>query len=241
MKKKAVVIYGREARVGTLLIAKGFGRRHTHVTRIVQKYKPEFEIFCPLKSQKIHGKGRAINEYLLNEEQFLFLGTLFKNSDIVVRFKHRLVREFSKARRQLLAAKAQQSDQKWIMSRDFGKEQRLELTDAIQEFVEYAKDQGSSNADWYYTSITRMTYGLLFILDGKYQNARNLLTAQQFVTLASAERILTKGLRDGMKAKTFYKDIYKTIKQNTLDFAATGQSHVIEEQLKLEEKHEAPI
>jgi hypothetical protein len=54
--------------------------------------------------------------------------------------------------------------------------------------------------------------------------------------LASAERIISKGLKDGMKAKTFYKDIYQSIKTNVLAFAEMhGKSEVIEEQLKLEE------
>jgi hypothetical protein len=39
-----------------------------------------------------------------------------------------------------------------------------------------------------------------------------------------------------MKANTFYKDIYKSIKKNVVAFAEMhGRSDVIEEQLKLEE------
>lgn len=231
-----LMIYQDEARAGTSLIAKGFERTHDQILRLVKKYKENFENFSPLKVKKILTKGRPLEEYLLTEDQFIFLGTLLRNSEIVVNFKEKLVQEFGKARRQLLAAKAQQSNQEWLTHRELGKKQRLRMTDDIKAFVEYAKDQGSKNADKYYMIISRMTNSLLFIFQGKYQNARNLLTPEQLITLASAERIISKGLKDGMKAKTFYKDIYKSIKSNVLAFAEMhGKSEVIEEQLKLEE------
>lgn len=232
-----LMIYDNECRARTSLIANGFQRKHNQILRLVKKYQKNFENFSPLKVKKSSTKGRPLEEYLLTEDQFIFLGTLLRNSEIVVEFKEKLVKEFSKMRRQLAAVKSQQTNQKWIMSRDLGKEQRLGATDAIKEFVEYAKSQGSKNADRYYTIITRMVNGLLFICEGKFKNLRNVLTAQQLMILANAEQIITKGLRDGMKAKTFYKDIYKQIKDNVIQFAGlTGQSHVIEEQLKLEEE-----
>jgi len=112
----------------------------------------------------------------------------------------------------------------------------LELTEAIRDFTDYAKEQGSRNAERYYTNITRMMNGLLFICRGKFKNLREVLTAKQLMTVANAEEIISKGLKDGMKAKTFYKDIYQAVKANVLSFAEMhGKSKVIEEQLKLEE------
>lgn len=237
MKDKLIVINREnEGRAGTLLIAKGFGRRHEQITRLIKKYQENFENLNTLKVLKVKGKGRSFEEYWLTEDQFFFLGTLFKNSPIIVNFKEKLISEFSKCRRQLAAVQAQKSDQKWIMSRDFGKEQRLEATNSIKEFVEYAKVQGSQNADRYFTIITRMANGLLFICGDKFKNLREVLTAKQLMIVANAEQIISKGLRDGMNAKTFYKDIYQDVKQKVLDFAElTGQTRVIEEQIKLEE------
>ena len=238
MKDKIIVIQENEGRAGTFLVARGFQRQHKHILELVSKYQSEFEKFGRLKRRKIQTKGRPIEEILLTEDQFIFLGTILRNSSIVIRFKQKLVEEFSRVRRQLLAVKAQQSDQKWIMSRDFGKEQRFEATEAIKEFVEYAKSQGSENADRYYTIISRMMNGLLFISAGKFKNLRDVLTAQQLMIIANAEQIISKGLRDCMKSKMFYKDIYKQIKENVLKFAGlTGQTHVIEKQLKLKEEH----
>ena len=236
MSKQLVTILNNQPLVGSSLVATGFNRQHKHVLELISRYESDFEDFGRLKRRKISTKGRPIDEYLLNEDQFLLLGAYFKNTPIARDFKKKLIGEFSRMRRQLAAAKSQQSNEKWIMSRDFGKEQRLEATDAIKDFVEYAKDQGSQSASRYYTIITHMVNGLLFICEGKFKNLRNVLTAQQLMILANAEQIITKGLRDGMKAKTFYKDIYKKIKSDVIQFAGlTGQSHVIEEQLKLED------
>jgi phage regulator Rha-like protein len=237
MNKQLVKIHNNEPRISSFLIAQGFEKRHEHVVRLIKRYKERFERFKPLAVVKrTQKKGRPVDEYLLTEGQFFFLGTIFKNSEIVLDFKEKLAKEFVRVRAQLLAVKTQQSDQKWIMARDFGKEQRLEATDSIKEFVEYAKSQGSGNADHYYTIITRMANGLLFVCEGKFKNLRNVLSPRQLMTIANAEEIISKGLRDGMKANTFYKDIYKSIKKNVVAFAEMhGRSDVIEEQLKLEE------
>lgn len=239
MENKLVIIHKNEPRIGTSLIAVGFERQHKIVLELVTRYAEDFEEFGSLKRHKLVSKkrGRPVDEYILNEDQFLLLCTYFKNTHIARAFKKKLIKEFSNARRQLAAARMRQASAEWIASRDFGKKQRLALTDTIKEFVEYAKEHGSKRADWYYATISKMVVGLLFILDGKYQNIRDVLSDHQLVVLASAEQIITKGLRDGMKAKTFYKDIYRQIKDNVIQFAGlTGQSHVIEEQLKLEEK-----
>ncbi|MBT8373943.1 MAG: Rha family transcriptional regulator, partial [Deltaproteobacteria bacterium] len=129
MKKKTIVIYENEGRAGTFLIAKGFERRHEQVFRLIKKYQKDFEDFSTLKVSKVYGKGRPVNEYLLTEDQFLFLGTLFKNSSTVIEFKKKLIKEFAKTRKLLFAAKSQHKNSKWQFSRDFGKDKRKETTD----------------------------------------------------------------------------------------------------------------
>ena len=74
MQNKLVVIDKEsEGRAGTFLIAKGFGRRHEQVVRLVKKHQRRFENFSTLKVSKVHGKGRPIEEYLLTQDQFFFL------------------------------------------------------------------------------------------------------------------------------------------------------------------------
>jgi phage regulator Rha-like protein len=232
-----VTIHNNEGRAGTFLIAQGFNRRHEHVVRLVKRYRKEFEEINHLKWQKIKTKGRDLEECLLDEDQFLFLGTLFKNNDQVVKFKLRLVQEFKKCRRQLEQALNQKNDPTWNQLRLTSKTLRLFETDIIQRFITYAKEQGGTpdGCNMYYSNFTKMTNGLLFICEGKFKNIRDVLTPEQLMTVGAAEQIIGKAIEDGMKNKMFYKDIYKDVKSKVLAFAElTGQSKVIEDCLLIE-------
>lgn len=234
--KNIVIIHENEGRAGTFIIAEGFKRRHEHVTRLVKKYQIKFEEFGHLRWQKVKTKGRSVKECLLNEDQFLFLGTLFKNNDQIVEFKHRLIKEFKKCREQLAKALNQKHDPVWNQTRLTGKTIRLLETGAIQEFIAYAKEQGGTPAgcDMYYKNFTEIMNILLFICEGKFKSLRNVLTPEQLMTVGSAEQIIGKSLRYDMKANVFYKDIYKNAKKKVELFAELhGQSEVISKQLSL--------
>lgn len=234
--KNIVIIYDGEGRAGTFLIAEGFKRRHEQITRLVKKYQDKFEELNPLKVQKIKTKGRSVKEYLLTEDQFLFLGTLFKNNDQVVEFKYRIVKEFSKCRKQLAKALNQKHDPVWNQTRLTGKTIRLLETGAIQEFIAYAKEQGGTpeGCDNYYSNFTQITNTLLFICEGKFKSLRDVLTPEQLMTVGAAEQIIGKALRNDMKDNVFYKDIYKKVKKKVELFAElNGQSEVISKQLSL--------
>lgn len=83
-----------QARIGTFYIAKSFGRKHEHVIRLVKKYQDKFQTLNLLLAQKVKTKGRPIEEYLLTENQYFFLGTLLKNNELSVNFKLKLVKLF---------------------------------------------------------------------------------------------------------------------------------------------------
>ncbi|MCP3941087.1 MAG: Rha family transcriptional regulator [Desulfobacteraceae bacterium] len=231
-----VKIINDEPRAGTWLIAKGFEREHKHILRLVSNYNSDFLDFGALKTQKSKSTGgRPVNEILLNENQTMFLGTLLRNSDIVVKFKKELIIKFDQIIKELNKTKEMQKDDKWIASRKQGKLIRLEATDCIKDFIVYAESQGSKNGKMYYTSLTRMMNGLLFIVDGKFKNLRNVMSPRQLMTVSSAEQIIEKALKKGMKNNMFYKDIYKLAKENVGIFAELhGKSSVIES-LKIKE------
>lgn len=237
--KQVVKVDNDEPRAGTKLIADGFKRQHKDVLKLVHRYEKRFLRYGDLKRKTLKSGekgGRPGEEFLLNQGQFMFLGTLFRNSnDEVLDFKENLVAQFIELRDRLIKAKAQRGNKDWNLARDFGKESRRLETYAIKEFVEYAKAQGSRSAQMYYNNITRMMNGLLFIAEGKFKNLRDVATPQQLMTISSAEVIITKGLRDGMKAKIFYKEIYKDVKSRVMQFAELhGQTKIIEDQLKLD-------
>ena len=186
-----------------------------------------------LKVRKLRSTGgRAANEFLLDEDQFMFLGTLLKNTNKVVDFKFSIIQQFKKCRKQLEQTNKYHQQPKYKITREASILVRRTTTDAMQEFIEYAKVQGSKNSGMYYANITKMMNGLLFIVEGKYKNLRNVMSIQQLMTVSSAEQIIDRGLRDGMSRKKYYKDIYQDIKKRVETFAELhGKSDVISDLL----------
>lgn len=247
--KDLVIIHDDEPMVGTWTIAQGFNRDHHDITELLEKYEENFLGFKPRKSsenfsglkprksiptRKLKSTGgRPIVEYLLNEQQTAFLGTLFRNNKQVVTFKETLVRQFYVLKEELFLLDKMKVSSLWIDTRDTGKIKRLEATDRVKEFVEYANNQGSKNANYYYVNITKMMNVALFIVTGKFKNLRDLMTPQQLMVIGAAEGIIDKTLRDNMRKNTYYKDIYKLLKERLLLFAELhGQSEIMLKQLE---------
>lgn len=86
-----------------------------------------------------------------------------------------------------------------------GKMIRMVETDAIKEFIEYAKNNGSQSSERYYAIITKATNEILGIEAGK----RDELSAKQLEHLAMVERVIASALTQGIEKGMNYKDIYK--------------------------------
>lgn len=249
-EKQLVQNHNGEERAGTFFISEGFQRRHDRIIKHVKEY---YEIFLSMEktygrtkpevpTRKVKTKGRSVQEYLLNETQTIFLGTLFRTSskkkdDSVLLFKARLAKDFVALKEQNLALKRHKDEPHYQITRDAGKLVRKQTTDEMKRFVEYATSQGSKSANRYYTNITNMMNGMLFIIEGKYKNLREVMTIQQLMTVSSAEQIINRGLKSGMNKKMFYKEIYRDVKSRVMTFADLhGQTQVIEDHLKIESK-----
>jgi len=228
-----VELWEDEARTGTFLLSQGLDREHKIVRDIIEKYREDFEDFSILKKRKLRSTGgRAANEYMLDEDQFMFLGTLLRNTKKVVEFKKRIIQQFKKCRLENEKLQNHKRQPEYQITRDASKIVRKQTTDVMQRFIEYATSQGSTNSERYYSNITRMLNGLLFIVEGKFKNVREIMTTQQLMTTSSAEQIIDRGLKDGMSRKIYYKDIYKEVKSKVELFAELhGKSEVISKQL----------
>lgn len=244
--EKSVEIYNNESRAGTFIISQGFGRDHYDVVKLIEKYKERFlRLSNKLTSdqfikRKVSAKkaGRPVEEIMLNEQQTIFLGTLFRNTEKVLDFKERLASEFVKCRKQLEKALNQKNDPEWNQARLSGKTIRLPETDMIQKFITYAKKQGGTieGCNMYYSNFTKMMNVLLFICESKFKNLRDVLTTKQLFAVGAAEQIIKKSLGDDMMANVFYKEIYKNAKKKVELFAELhGQSEVLNKQLSIEQ------
>ncbi len=137
------------------------------------------ELKTPTPFQTESGKtvtylqGKATRYAMLTEDHCYFILTLMNNNPKVVEAKLKLVTAFRDARKQLA-----QRD----IARIDGKVARIAETGAIKELVDYAEANGSSNAEMYYQTITRMTNKLLNIEAGK----RNKLSTDILVDIHPA-------------------------------------------------------
>lgn len=198
-------LIANEYRVDSRLLAPELNHRHRTILESLDKYKTQFESLGQLPFQTECGyQNSVIRYFLLNEDQCYFLLTLMRNNNHIIRAKLNLVKAFRDARKQLAERD---------IARLAGKEVRKLETDAIKSLVEYAKASGSSKPEMYYLAITKMTNKALGIESGQ----RDAMDARQLQLLKLAETLVEIAIRDGIKAKLDYKDIYILCKDRVSD------------------------
>ena len=173
----------------SLIISEQTQNEHHSVIKLIRNHLRSLEKFGTCRFEIYKTKGRPLEFAYLNEQQTTLLITFMRNSEIVVNFKVRLVEEFYKMKNVLSKISARQSDEEWRLNRDIGRIARIQETDTIKEFVEYAKSQGSAKAEMYYANISKMENKGLFLIQEKFKNIRDVLTGQQLQVLCSADQI----------------------------------------------------
>ena len=225
MENEIVILHHGEPRVSSWNLKDGFGFNddHRYVVRMIEKYRSDFEEFgvIAIERQKPIGPdgGRPVDAYLLNENQAMFLGTLFRNTFKVIQFKKALVKQFDKQKKLISTMLSQKQNAEWLEARKAGKPIRKIETDVIQRFVDYATNQGSINAKMYYMAISKMENKALFFIEQKYKDIRDILSIHQLGIIGCADTIVANALEDGMKKKMQYKDIYILAKEWIESFA----------------------
>lgn len=207
-----VLLKNKDIFTNSLIIADGTNNEHESIVRILMNYQDKIKslgklYFTDLKSGK---RGRPIKVYFLNEIQSTFLITLLKNTDEVVLFKLELVKQFY-AMRQILLEK---QTPLWQNTREESKINRIAETNEIKQLVEYAKLNGSKNADKYYITFSKLANKAV----GLDSNQRNTATASQLNNLILIEHIINNVIKEGLSQKSYYKDIYQDCKNRINNF-----------------------
>lgn len=204
-----------EFRVDSRTLAPFLNQRHRTILELLDKYPKDFEELNPLTVET--EKGVALPQggfakpsryYMLTEDQCYLLLTYSKNTDEARKRKIKLVKAFRDARTQLV---------KRDIARIEGKQVRHLETDAIRDLVEYARTNGSKNADMYYMTITKMTNAALNIDAGQRDN----LDARKLDEIKIAETMVKIAISDGLNAGLDYKDIYGLCKERVSAIAKT--------------------
>ena len=114
-------------------------------------------------------RGRKYPMFNISRDGFSFLvmGFTGKKADD---WKIKYINAFSKMEQMLL----NQNNTEWLTSREQGKAIRLKETDAIKDFIQYAIDNGSSGAKFYYKHFTNATYKALSLLEHRKPKTRDI-------------------------------------------------------------------
>lgn len=215
-------------RVSTFDLWEKFGyTEHRFFKRVISENIEAFEEdgLMPLERQKPKGAkgGRPDESYLLNEQQFVTLVMLAKNTPEAKEFKLRIKREFFRMREQL------QELGQYAKVRSDGKAYRKKETDVIKQFIEMAKAQGASDGiSNLYSTLTSMENKALFVLEQSYPNIRDVLNTGQLMQVCVADQIVERVYAEAIETNMHYKDAYKLAKERVNAYAAVvGKSPIL--------------
>ena len=132
--------------------------------------------------------GRQQPEYILTRDGFALLAMGF-TGEKALHWKVQYIKAFNAMEAKLLK---DANKLEWKAARLGVKQVRRSFTDTLQNFVEYATQQGSKSAVMYYTSVTKMEYQALGMLERQQTaigNFRDTLDLMDIAFLSAAEMI----------------------------------------------------
>jgi len=220
MESSLVIIDGKKVVTDSLTVADKFEKQHKDVLKKIKNIIRDDEKgrlnFAP--SSYVNSQNKDQRKYLMDRKSFSILCMSF-TGEKALDWKIKFFDAFERMESALLQILSQNKHQTWIAQRQAGKLIHHEKTDTIKEFVEYAKAQGSGNAEMYYQNIAKMENQALFILEQKFKSLRNILDLNQLATVSSADAIAARAIEEGMKANLHYKEIYQLAKKRVETFA----------------------
>ena len=243
LSKGIVEIHNNELIVGSWDLSTHFQIEHRSIRKLLKKYKDEFREFGYVKNWNFdqnddensegtyctlgaisHKKksGGQIKECILSYEQYIYLITLLPNTDHIRKLKIKLTEEFFRMRKILIKLAIQKENADWQAKRAAGLIERRLETDAIKDFIEYAIEQGSKNAQMYYVNISKMENNSLLnieLLNQKFKNMRDVVDGFDLTSLQMADKIVAQAIREGMKDNMHYRDIYELARDRVEAFA----------------------
>lgn len=218
--KELVHAKGKSVFADSLTIARHFRKRHDNILATIEKLPKDDFTHLNFKGSKYTDKtGRKLPMYYLTRDGFTILVMGFTGKK-AYEWKKRYIQAFNT----MEALLSEKSSHEWQVVRQKGIHARKGLSDALSEFVEYAKKQGSTKANFYYANVTRETYKALYFIAGREKvpsDFRDTLDNFDLASLQMAEYVAQGALHEGMIRQMYYKDIYKLVKEKVLIFASS--------------------
>jgi len=209
----------------TGLIARKFGMQHAKVASAMKTLIPKLEDFRvpgfhpKFEVEEREYRGTKYTAYLLNRDCFILLGMRF-DTKLARQWQGKFIAAFNEMEQRIISADLNSKDQFWIGQRNHGKIARIEETDIIKEFVEYATSQGSKSANYYYKHITNATYKALGLMVQSKPKLRDTMDFYEISELLLAERLAKNAIKKYMELGRHYKDIYTSVKDDLMAFGS---------------------
>jgi Rha family phage regulatory protein len=217
-----LIIHGNNDQpcVDSRKVAEEFGREHKNVLQTLDELLADGTISrLECKPSKYRKRGKEYRRYELNEAGFLkampFIGGRKSRQG-----QKRLIDEFLRLRRLLERQSKERETLAYQVARLSGKDSRGILTDTIQQFIEYARAQGSQSAEKYFSIITTAAHKAVVQIEPQATQVREVMTAIQLKTLELVELTAAQALKEGMDKRQPYKEIYQAVKAALQSFAS---------------------
>lgn len=221
-ENEIVSVQHRKAITTSLKIAAAFGKNHKSVLRAIENVKSECDDIFTRRNFALSvyqdSTGRTLPMMTMTRAGFTLIAMGFTGKAATT-WKIKYIDAFDK----MEAALLQKHDPEWQQSRGAGKAVRQSVADSMNDFVQYAIIQGSSNAQRYYVNLSNLARKAI----GEDQ-VRDMLDSKRLSFIATAEYMIQQTLEEGMSAGLHYKDIYQIAKNRVHAFAKTlsGQSQI---------------
>ena len=207
-----VVLKKDQVVCSSLQVAEHFGKRHDHVIRDIETKiltvadenftAPNFGL-----SEYKDSSGKSNKMYYMTRDGFSILAMGFTGKK-AMEWKVKYISAFNQMEKLLM----EKQTTKWIETRKQGKLTRKSETDVIKELVEYAKNQGSKNAEMLYMTYSKLANKMAGI------DKRDNATINQLNNLSLIENIILHCIRAGIEQEKHYKKIYQDCKARLVMF-----------------------
>ena len=228
MSKSLVYVEKGKVFCTSLDIAKEFDVMHKHVLEKIENVIADIPTVKNqfFKSEFTNERNRKYPMFIMNRDGYMTLvmelNAKSKESRILLSEKKQLfIKAFNKMEELLSKEYNNKNNLEWEKSREQGKAIRIECTDTIKEFVEYAKAQGSTKAEMYYKHFTKVEYMALGFMQQAKPKLRDTLDLMQLHQLILAEDLTRRCIKKYMSENLHYKEIYILVKQDIENFAKT--------------------
>lgn len=223
-----VEVQKNEVFASSEIVARKFKYQHSNLVKTIRKLMGELEKLTPYptraknnpKTKEIDKeyRGSKFKAFLMNREFFSLLVMRLRGKN-ALEWQLKFNDAFYEMERKLFQLSSNKNNPEWLEARFKGKAARLSETDAIKVFIDYATEQGSKSAKYYYKHFTNMSYGALGLMTHKKPQLRDTLEFIPLCELVIVEEMIKNLLVKYMRLNRHYKDIYQSIKEDLIKFS----------------------